>query len=1201
MTWLPLGPDFTFAPNDASFLRLSRRNEIGAQAMVDVIAIDPTSAKIIYVIQNPWTGGYGAFRTDDGGSSWSSIVDDIGPTRPASSSPSAITINPATPSTIYMGWSDGAFFVSSDYGKPGSWLQLGTVSSDAIFQIIVDPATAASPNPLLYVACSAEFLNPNGSAVGGGVYVSTTGGASWIATTLTGANITSFVADFAGSNFYVGVEYSGLYYCNDPLTEPWTNLNAGNIGLPPFGGSAGAFYTVLVGFCVQNPNRVYVWLTNPDQSTLYTTSTPPNGWTAVSNAMNLPAPTQGLYCEVMAICPNSPGDGQTDILLFGNTLMYRSIDAGQTWQAASGTNPLPLILHADQHAIAFAPQVNSSVPAVYLGCDGGLGMSTSLADPNFSLSAPVGSDNETATYTSTSPVVQNLDHGMMASALLAHAAHIKMPAVNYMACGDTGMSGSTGALGWRSLAIQDAYAVVASPGPSGVSLWTSSGFYLNDGWPYNQRIGVTTDSGAYSNSGSTVTLNGSNLENTSHNFTLDQNGLCLTGALYRVPVETLTKAVPGAGQATVSASSMQDITLGAMLVIDPGDDEEVVQVTQVTATTFTATFKYQHSVGIAIQYEPSVVARIDRAGNVTQLSRDFQNFEPTTIAIDYSSPNILYCAVSSVNTNQSFLYQTTNGINANASTVWTQVSANAPASISAANTISSIAIDPSGNVYVLLTQPDPASHTPLYQINGNSWSPVASANLPNGANFGAMAADSLQAGVLYVGVDASVYAVTISGTATWQSITGNLPGGLVYSLWAGNIGGAGSIGGRGTKPLALLRAGIACRGIYELDITAGAQDESLALYMRANIMDVSWLPTVPDGVANPYDPAELLYHYQSADIKIDPQQSVGNQTFYTTDPENPVPISHVAFNELSENASNLPQQTLARVHVQVNNRSITPSGDVWVWVIYCGGAAGVAALNLSASHNNNFPFWSQFGANGTITPALPNDSPWQSVGAPFKVTAIDALHPQIASWTWTIPAAQFGNHHCMVAFVNAAGALLSSMQSYDVDAIAVQNRQVSQKNLFLAGPVPPGMHKHTPMPIRFNNPTNGRRIAVLEFDLRTLDKGFEFLVVIPKREFHFVGGQNHFIEEVVMGPYESLQSIIEMVQNPPLAPGSQHRFHVRQVVNDRVVGGAVVIIPAEGRAKSQPIRRQPDDESTGGPPRLAPWISPHVLNRGRFS
>jgi hypothetical protein len=129
----------------------------------------------------------------------------------------------------------------------------------------------------------------------------------------------------------------------------------------------------------------------------------------------------------------------------------------------------------------------------------------------------------------------------------------------------------------------------------------------------------------------------------------------------------------------------------------------------------------------------------------------------------------------------------------------------------------------------------------------------------------------------------------------------------------------------------------------------------------------------------------------------------------------------------------------------------------------------------------------------------------------------------------------------------------------------------------------------------------------LEFDLRTLDKGFEFLVVIPERQFHFVGGQNHFIEKVVMGPYESLPSIIEMVKNPPLEPGSQHRFHIRQIVNDRVAGGCVVIIPAEGRAKSQPIRRLPDGESEGSPPRLAPWVAPHAVarasnvDRGRFS
>ena len=62
------------------------------------------------------------------------------------------------------------------------------------------------------------------------------------------------------------------------------------------------------------------------------------------------------------------------------------------------------------------------------------------------------------------------------------------------------------------------------------------------------------------------------------------------------------------------------------------------------------------------------------------------------------------------------------------------------------------------------------------------------------------------------------------------------------------------------------------------------------------------------------------------------------------------------------------------------------ANGVSVWAIYSSAAAGLPALNLSASQGNAFNFWSQFTSAGQIIPNLPGDSPWHSIGAPQKLS-----------------------------------------------------------------------------------------------------------------------------------------------------------------------------------------------------------------------
>jgi len=188
---------------------------------------------------------------------------------------------------------------------------------------------------------------------------------------------------------------------------------------------------------------------------------------------------------------------------------------------------------------------------------------------------------------------------------------------------------------------------------------------------------------------------------------------------------------------------------------------------------------------------------------------------------------------------------------------------------------------------------------------------------------------------------------------------------------------------------------------------------------------------------------------------------------------------------LNDNSENLPGSDTAMLHVQVHNRSYTPLSNVNVWACYASAAAGVPGLNRSASNGNNFLFWSQFQANGTIVPNLPSDSPWTSIGGTITLSGIDAAHPQVASWNWTVPPFVTGDpgHYCMAVFVHSAGNPIGETSNYNIDSLAHSNFQIGQKNLHIVSPMAAALIREY---IEFHNPNPERRLADLVFDLRPL-------------------------------------------------------------------------------------------------------------------
>jgi hypothetical protein len=1087
MSWLPIGPDFVFAPRRSDFKRLSVRNELGRQGLVSGITVDPSDPGTVYAIVRPSSGGTSAFRSRSAGAGWDPIADVLQQGDPAID-PSCVVVNPAHPATVYLATgSDSGLYVSADRGD--TWGQKNPVGG-YVRTLLADPSTAATPGSTVLLAGTSA-----------GVYHSADGGSTW--TQVLAGDVWSLAADFTpgAQHFFAGAYAAGVFYATGPA-GPWTNLDTAGIGLPPHAAPTasapqGNFNAILLDRCPAN-SRVYALFAteNSDGSMvfadLYTSASPLTSWTSVPVA-SPPEPAYGFYDFSFSVAPNSPGDGLADIMFFGSVGLFRSTDGGRTW-AGDGSG-----FHADQHAYAFSPAIPpaGTVPVMYLGCDGGIAMSDKFADPGFAFAATPSDVDEGLDYVD-SGVPQNLNHAMQSSAVYQYAGSAAVPAASYIGCQDTGVNAGTGALGWRGIADADAGAIAAGPGPDGVSVWGVLGAF--NGWP-GFRAFRWADDGSLTPPAAAITLNpGGSLLATTSNYVVGLDGNCLAGAVTRDPLTTLPAAITAAGVQTVTPASASGISAGLQLVVNSGAaDAETITVTAATAATFTASFAKTHAAGAALTVERSAVARLDHANSATRISQVFGT-SAVVVSVAAASPvdpNAAWCA-----TNDQRVWFTNALTGAGSGTTWTEAAAGRPSSLS----ISSLAVDTAGDAWVLLGQSITTGGgeftvtSPLFKVTGGTWVQQDCAALPTGFGYGKLVADPATAGILYASSGARVYQLTLSGSVwTWTDISDGLPGQWIYDLWSGQVGG-------GAAARRLLRAAIPTRAAWELDLaTLSAAPPAAALYVRKNSLDLGWVLTAADGAANPYRPGEQVWHYQCADIKVDSRQSGGpsGADFFQTDPEGAtLPISHVLFDQLRDNSQALPAGDSALVHAQVHNHSANPANQVHVWAIECNASAGVPALSASPSQGNGFDFWGQFSPSGQIIPALPADSPWRPIGPPQIVSGADAAHPQVASWNWTVPNLGSGDpgHHCVALFLHSAVSPVGE-HSYNLDDIAARNPQVGQKNLHIGPPLPPSPHpRGGPGPsgqpfrpyrqyVEFHNPTASPRAVDLVFDLRRLPAG----------------------------------------------------------------------------------------------------------------
>ncbi len=873
--WFPIGPDFVCNPINLDRVRLSRRNEAGAQAAIVSISVGPhrggAGSRPIYIVAAPNTRGRATgsiFRSDDDGASWTPCLEDFLRSNVFKGNMSAVAAHPSDDGKVYAATDGGYLLVSSDWGA--SWITQPIHNPPETFiqDLVVVPGTSGA-NTVLFVAGGQRVLYSPFDGNGWGVVFDGGPGAMVRLSRSLWPNQSLYMLC---ANPTSASTTSGIYYCtpHDPSgAAPTFTLQPGSATLPAF-----ANQQVTIGRidCCQN-GRIYAYLINGGTATavdFVTAQGPLDTLHSPLAAGSLPtpdfnAPYWGLS---LAITPNSagsaPGPGNNDVLLIGTIGLWRSADGGRSWQQA------PSIPHADLHAFAFGdPPAGTTVPPTFLGCDGGIARSYRIADPGLAtLPTPMASDYGDG-ITPAPPATQswlweNMNHQLNAVAGERYASPPNYTALSYLASQDTSVSKGNGSLGFRQVhdLNGDGRAVAAAYSPNGVVLWTLNGSpfllwrTLDDGTMNPSTVAVTVGSGPdrpdYADTDPAIPY---------IRYGIDAGGNCIAG---------------------VRTNSGRNL-----------------------------------------------VMRIDATGQGIPIHADF----PVTVsalllqvALDPGSPAI-YCTTID---NRVFYTPDLNG-----STGWQDISANLPTGV---NFLDGIAVNRSSEAFVIANTTSGTLLFSVSTSGAWTAQLIASPPTEDALRSNViLVADPDSGDRLYLAQGRKVYQLDRTSPNNWATTdlsdfslgsSGGLAGNYINDLWAGKMG---------TRTL--LRATLSPRGIWEREVNALSGSPTVYLRNHPADLGwakpgpegspspfgtaAGWLghwqsPDIKVEMAQPAAPTGVQYQ---------------------TDPEYANPLTsqleHDAFDMLRSDASSMTVGRTARVHVQIHQRNYVAAAGLRVWVLFC--------------------------------------------------------------------------------------------------------------------------------------------------------------------------------------------------------------------------------------------------------------------------
>ncbi len=342
LTWTPVGP-----------------NNIGGR--VRAIAVHPLNPDIVYL--GSVSGG--VWKSTNGGGSWTALKDDM-----ENLAVCSILIDPNDPNTIYAGTGEGFFnidairgegiFKSTDAGA--NWVRLASTNNSNFYYV----------NKLIYDAST----NVLWAATRKGLFRSSDGGDSF-----TGA-LTGKGNDVHCTDIEIASTSPTTIYASFGL------FNVANIYRSTDGGTTFSSASILtrpgqgrieMAASPSNPQVVYVSffdLNTNGVSVMVKTTNGGNNWDSIAVAgpafsgSNNYAGSQAWYDNIMSVDPDNANN-----VVIGGLDIWKTTDGGASWKQKTNWYQQTgyQYVHADQHALAFAPS-NSNI--LYNGNDGGIYRST---------------------------------------------------------------------------------------------------------------------------------------------------------------------------------------------------------------------------------------------------------------------------------------------------------------------------------------------------------------------------------------------------------------------------------------------------------------------------------------------------------------------------------------------------------------------------------------------------------------------------------------------------------------------------------------------------------------------------------------------------------------------------------------------------------------------------------------------------------
>lgn len=387
--WAPIGPSPMY----------DTAASVDYNGLVTAIAVNPNNQSVLYL----GTAGGGVWRSGDGGDNWTPLFDHE-PTLGVGE-PGGIAIDPNNTDTIYVGANasrgsgeastigqQGAtgLFKSTDGGA--SWIQLGygypagnTGNAYSLFVNPTDPTQSVNINIIIVDPANSNVLY---LAAANGVYTSLDGGQNWTASAgIPSADTRSLELDLStpanARILFAGVAGVGVYISrNGGQTFTQTSF-AASTAVKTALTAAGASNFTRVAVALAPPTSptpnlngvqvIYVALAGQyggaDPIGIFLSTDQGTTWKQQTAAALAGNTSYGGYSMHMVVDPASPGDGSTDVLYFGSLTQFKSTDSGQTFVQHSGP-------HADTHTYTCVPQTGGASTIVYVGCDGGIDVST---------------------------------------------------------------------------------------------------------------------------------------------------------------------------------------------------------------------------------------------------------------------------------------------------------------------------------------------------------------------------------------------------------------------------------------------------------------------------------------------------------------------------------------------------------------------------------------------------------------------------------------------------------------------------------------------------------------------------------------------------------------------------------------------------------------------------------------------------------